>query len=64
MGLLMDDKGVIHIPKPMPTEVLEADMESFSLKTFQVQICNYGAYWRSHSHSFNLFIEFILKGER
>ena len=36
-------------------------LESFSLKILYVQIGNYGAYWRAHSHSFNLFIEFILK---
>ena len=30
---------------------------------FHIQIGNYGAYWRPHSYSFNLLIEFILKEE-
>ena len=30
---------------------------------FHVQIYNYGNNWRPHNHSFNLLIEFILKGE-
>ena len=62
MGLFLDDKGVIHIPKPLPRGV-GGRLKSFSLKMFHVQICNYGTYQRPHSHSFNLLIEFILKGE-
>ena len=38
-------------------------LESFSVKMFHIQIGNYGAYWRCHSCSLNLLIEFILKGE-
>ena len=62
MGLLLYDKGVIHIPKPMPRGVGNR-LESFSVKMFHVQICNYGTNQRPHGCSFNLFIEFILKGE-
>ena len=62
MGLLLDDKGVMHIPIPMSRGV-GGRLESFSLKMFHVQICNYGAYQRYHCHSFNLLIDLFLKGE-
>ena len=35
MGLLLDDKGVIHIPKPMPS-VVGGGLESLFLKMFPV----------------------------
>ena len=60
MGLLLDDKCVIHIPKPMPRGI-GGRLESFSLKIFHAQIGHYGTYWRPHSHPFNLFIEFIFE---
>ena len=42
---------------------LEADPRASLSKLFHIQIGNYGAYQRTHSHSFHLLIEFILKGE-
>ena len=36
MGLLLDDKSVIHIPEPMPRG-FGSRPESFSLKMFYVQ---------------------------
>ena len=60
MSLLLDDPAVIHKPEPISKGV-GGRPESFSLKMFHVQICNYGLYQRSHCHSFNLLIEFILK---
>ena len=35
--------------------------KSFSFKIFQIQISHYGTDQGSHSHIFNLFIEFVLK---
>ena len=61
MGLMLDDKSVVHKPKPVPWGGDRA--ESFPLKTLHVQVCHYRAYWRPHSCTFTLFIEFILKQE-
>ena len=62
MGLLLDDKSVIHKPKPMPgrVEVVQrASLSKYNMYKFDY----YGAYWGSQSCSFNLFLEFILKRE-
>ena len=61
MGLLLDNKNVFHKPEPVPGG--GGRVETFPLKILHVQIYHYRAYWRPHSCTFNLFIEFILKGE-
>ena len=62
MGLLLNDKGVIHKPEPMP-KWGGGSVEGFPFKILHVEVCYYGAYLGPHSCSFNLFIEFILKKE-
>ena len=62
MSLLLDDPSVIHTPIPKPG-VVRGRLKGFSLKMFHIQVGYYQAYRWPHSHSFNLFIELILKRE-
>ena len=59
VDLLVDEKGIIHIPAPKPRG--GGSTLSFLFQVLHVEVGNNGADWGTHSSTLNLFIELVLE---